>query len=548
MAIRESLLEGEAALVERRWDDAVSRFRVVVNEDRGPEALDGLGLALWWQGHVAEGLSQRAQACELYRKAGEFERSAVIAAWLSREYSGLYRNSAEAGGWLARGASALEERPESAAWGWLELARSELDAGEGALAAAERALRLGRQHDDVDLEVTALSRLGLLEIENGAVDRGIQHLDEAMAAATAGEVDIRVFGDACCGVMNACEVMGGAERLGRWTETLNSYMDENEYAPLSAYCGSCCGNLMMAAGQLEMAEEELLKAISKLSNTEMESRCIHPVTQLAELRVVQGRIEEAEELLVHFEDLPESAVPLAAINLARGDAQTAAARLRRRMRGLGNRKVLLPPILVLLVDAEIAQGELENAEQAAAELTELAELTKSKRHIAEAAAARAKVQAASKHPGAPERLDEALQKLEEAHLPLESARVRLIVAELISDDRKDEAVVEARAALAAFERLGAGPDADRAAALLRRLGVGGRTGAKDVGTLTTREQEVLRLVAQGLSNAEIGERLFISTKTAGHHVSNILSKLNLRSRTEAAAFAVLHLDPEPAPK
>jgi DNA-binding NarL/FixJ family response regulator len=75
--------------------------------------------------------------------------------------------------------------------------------------------------------------------------------------------------------------------------------------------------------------------------------------------------------------------------------------------------------------------------------------------------------------------------------------------------------------------------------------VKGRTGPKHVGILSRREQEVLVLVSQGLSNAEIAQRLFISTKTAGHHVSSILSKLGLRSRTEAAAYAVVH-PPTPA--
>jgi DNA-binding NarL/FixJ family response regulator len=66
-----------------------------------------------------------------------------------------------------------------------------------------------------------------------------------------------------------------------------------------------------------------------------------------------------------------------------------------------------------------------------------------------------------------------------------------------------------------------------------------------MGALSRREVEVLRLVAEGLSNAEIAQRLFISTKTAGHHVSSILMKLGLRSRIEAAAYALVHLAAAP---
>jgi DNA-binding NarL/FixJ family response regulator len=83
--------------------------------------------------------------------------------------------------------------------------------------------------------------------------------------------------------------------------------------------------------------------------------------------------------------------------------------------------------------------------------------------------------------------------------------------------------------------------ADRAAALLRDLGGPARTGPKRLGLLSKRETEVLRLLAEGLTNAEIAARLFISTKTAGNHVSSVLSKLHLRSRSEAAAYAVRYL-------
>jgi DNA-binding NarL/FixJ family response regulator len=56
--------------------------------------------------------------------------------------------------------------------------------------------------------------------------------------------------------------------------------------------------------------------------------------------------------------------------------------------------------------------------------------------------------------------------------------------------------------------------------------------------LTARELEILHLVAAGLSNAEIGEQLFVSRRTASTHVEHILSKLDCASRTELAAKAV----------
>ncbi len=58
--------------------------------------------------------------------------------------------------------------------------------------------------------------------------------------------------------------------------------------------------------------------------------------------------------------------------------------------------------------------------------------------------------------------------------------------------------------------------------------------------LTPRELQVLELVARGTTNREIGERLFMAEKTASVHVSRILSKLDVRSRTEAAAVAHRH--------
>ena len=75
--------------------------------------------------------------------------------------------------------------------------------------------------------------------------------------------------------------------------------------------------------------------------------------------------------------------------------------------------------------------------------------------------------------------------------------------------------------------------------MLRELGVAGRATARgDRDHLTARELEVLGLIAAGLSNAQIADRLVIAPKTAEHHVGRVLAKLGVRSRAEAAAHAV----------
>jgi DNA-binding CsgD family transcriptional regulator len=142
----------------------------------------------------------------------------------------------------------------------------------------------------------------------------------------------------------------------------------------------------------------------------------------------------------------------------------------------------------------------------------------------------------------------------------ESARSRWRLAEaLVEAGRRDEAEQEYQAAAAVADRLGAAPlqaalaDLARRARLVRRPGPagprpGGAAGRQQAGQpagqrrgplagLTSRELEVLRLLAAGQSNKEIGAELFIATKTASVHVSNILAKLGASSRTEAAAIA-----------
>jgi DNA-binding CsgD family transcriptional regulator len=123
-------------------------------------------------------------------------------------------------------------------------------------------------------------------------------------------------------------------------------------------------------------------------------------------------------------------------------------------------------------------------------------------------------------------------------MPLETARARLEMARALASEDPDAAREMARGARADFDRLGAARAADGAAELLRELGVAGGPGKRTEGLLSDREEDVLALLGLGLSNAEIGKRLFISPKTVEHHVGKVLAKLGLKNRAAAAAQAI----------
>jgi DNA-binding NarL/FixJ family response regulator len=561
MVRRDPMAEGRAALARGEWEAAKAAFAEAVAEDPTPDALDGLGRAQWWTREVRAAIRTRTQAVAGYRREGRLDDGARSAVWVAREHRVLLDSDAAADGWLARAETFADGGADAGIRGWIALARAEAttDVNE-AVEQTRAALDAARSQDDPDLEVVSLARLGLLHVASARVDEGIAALDEAMAAATAGEArDPESVAQAYCALLEAAELLGDSRRFEQWTSVvaearehhglgpLETYGQVAGFGSLSAFCGACCGGMYLVSGRVDDAEAELVAAIAELEADGMESRCVHPATQLAELRVLQGRLEEARELLSRYEDLPESVRPLAVLELADGAAEPAAARLERRIDELGRRTVVALPLLTVLVDAHLRRDDLEAAAEASDRIATVAELTESRRHRAEALVAAGKVAAAGSRDDAVALLREATRAFSEASLPLQACRARMVLARALLDRDRPVAVAEARAALAAFDRLGATPDADAAAAFLRSLGVKGRTGPKDLERLSKREVEVLRLVAEGLSNAEIAARLFISTKTAGHHVSNILTKLGLRSRTEAAAFAVIHLGRERVP-
>ena len=263
----------------------------------------------------------------------------------------------------------------------------------------------------------------------------------------------------------------------------------------------------------------------------------------------QGRPAEAEELLAGWEEHPAALRALASLRLADGRPRQAVALLERGVRAAEDDAVATAGLLALLVEARLALPDLPGAPAAADELAALARLTGIHLLAARADLAAAAVALAAGRAGdATEPARRALAGFGGLQMPFDAGLARLALARAVAADDPQTAADEAGAALAAFRALGAVRAADAAAAVLRAGGGPVARRVRGTGPLSAREEEVLALIARGLSNAGIGRTLVISEKTAGHHVSHILAKLGARNRAEAAALAVRRRPPAGVPR
>jgi DNA-binding CsgD family transcriptional regulator len=549
-AVTDPVERGDEALAGGDWGGARAAFKAAVEDAPSARAYEGLGLSLWWLHDTDGAIAQMERAYAGYREDEETRRAATCALWLAREFSAAYGHEAVSAGWLARAEGLLREAGDVPEQGWLALSRAErAGAPDDMRRYAEAALDVARRLGDADLEAAALIREGYADVASGSVEAGMAKIDEALAAATGGDVrSLETIGDVVCVGIAACELAADWQRIEQWGTAVQGWVTSHDDVAVLGFCYACCAEMFIASGEWEMADGLLAEGLGAMQAANMQARCVHPSAKLAELRIAQGRLEEAGQLLYGFEELPESTHALASLYLATEETAMAAAILHRRLNVIGGDNVLAAPFLSLLVEVQLAQGDVAGAGSTATRLEGVANASSLPRIVAMAAFARGRVAADAGDAAAPDLLGSAVAAFAAQHLSLDAARARFALARAVDAEQPDVAVGEARAALAGFERLGAPREADAAAAFLRDHGVAGRTGPKGLELLSRREREVLALLGQGLTNAEIAERLFISTKTAGNHVSNVLSKLNLRSRTEAAAFAVGYLGSDPTRK
>jgi ATP/maltotriose-dependent transcriptional regulator MalT len=531
---------GQAALKSANWPGAKQQFEAALKEADTSEAHDGLGLALWWLNDIRASHEHRAAAYVGYKKQREYRRAARVAMWLAREQVFLSANYSAMKGWFARADRLLLEVEPCVEQSWLILFRASLLATPQELEqAAQQTLQMARQFDDADLEAMALAFAGTARVTCSRVAEGMANLDEAMAAAMSGEIDYTSVSEIFCVMLSTCDLVGDLVRTEHWCRTAAEFAAQHHCPFLAATCRTIYGSLLTATGRWHDAETELLDAIRSFEAGHRALRA-QAVIKLADLRVLQGKLEEAEVLLSGYEDHSAAVLALARLYLARGESELARAALEQVLQAQSTPMLDQVPVLRLWVDVQLALGNVDMARQAVERLETLVHGTQSDLLLAQVDLAKGQVK---RHAGDADALSDfqsALDRLHAYEQSLLASRTRLEMARLLSDGDRAAAVMWARAALASFERMGAAHDADEAANLLRQLGVAPHPGPRLQTPLTQREAEVLSLLAQGLSNREIADRLVISPKTAEHHVSQILSKIGARSRAEAAAFAASH--------
>jgi DNA-binding NarL/FixJ family response regulator len=245
-----------------------------------------------------------------------------------------------------------------------------------------------------------------------------------------------------------------------------------------------------------------------------------------------------------YESHPVARRVLAAVAMGRGEVGLAEELASLCLDGEASGDPHCAPVLEMLVQIRISRDAVP-ASEALERLRKVADASGDDVAAAFAELAAGRVRAAQGDESATGHLQAALRGFTALQLPLEAARAQRELARALAVDAPEAAVAEARLALRTFERIGAIADADATAALLRDVGVGGRAFPKHFGELTKRETEVLALLADGCSNEEIAQRLVISRRTAEHHVAHILSKLGLRSRAEAAVYALRERSEDP---
>jgi DNA-binding NarL/FixJ family response regulator len=362
-------------------------------------------------------------------------------------------------------------------------------------------------------------------------------VDETMVAVIAGELSPVVAGIVYCNTIAFCRDAYELRRAREWTEALTRWCEQQP--DMVAHKGLCLvhrAEIMTLGGAWPEALEEARRVGAQFTQGVLNERALgHAAYRQAEVHRLQGRFDKAEAEYRNASRFGREPQPgLALMRLAQGKGDSAAGAIRRAVSETApplRRAALLPAFVEILV----ATGEVAEARSASDELAAIADAQASEALMALAAQAESAVALAEGDaPAALASARRAWQAWQDLGAPYEAARARALIAQAcarIGD--ADTAALERDAARDVFFRLGATPD------LARLDSLAGKRPRADHG-LTSREVDVLSLVARGNSNREIATALVISERTVARHMQNIFAKLGVSSRAAASVFAAEH--------
>src|SRR5581483_2012293 len=282
----ELLAEGEIALATADWTAARRLFSAALAHEETPEALEGFAQACFFLEDPEVALEARERAYARYRETGRGVDAARVAIALAWDYRTARGERVVAAGWLARARRLLDGAGPTRERGWLALREASFALPHDAVLARERCAQaeaLARELADVDLEMTAIALGGLARVSLGEIAEGMARLDEATAAATAGEMhDPIAIGFSCCYLIFACERVHDFERAGEWCERVAHMAAGWNIRALQAVCRAHYGSVLMLRGEWPRAETELTEAAASLAARPGDANEV--LARLAELR------------------------------------------------------------------------------------------------------------------------------------------------------------------------------------------------------------------------------------------------------------------------
>ena len=541
----DALDRGRQAFASGRWRSAYDTLSAADRHKalRAPD-LDCLATAAYLIGQDAAAVDGWTRAFNEYLAAQEAPRAARRAFWIVLALLAV-GEWPRASGWLSTAQRCLDagstDCPER---GLLQVLAARRHLKEGNVSAAHEAsahaAELAARFDDVDLKVFAWLSQGLAAARRGDANAAAARFDEVMVTMTMAGASPIAMGIVYCAIIEACYEILDLARAREWTRALTDWCaSQPDLVPFRGHCLVYRAETMRLSGSWSEAIEAIADVRTRVEQDAAPAARGYPIGsacyELGELHRMRGEFAAAETAYRQAHEHGRSPEPgLALLRLSQRRITVAEAAIRVAL-DEPRPRFKRAQVLAACVEIMMAAGDLAGARAAVDELTALAATIDAPYLRAVAGHARGAMLLADNDPRAAiGALRRAWTEWQTIEAPYDAARVRLSIAlccRQLGDDQG--AGMELEAARAVFRRLGAAPDLARVDGLLARSGAGAQK-------LTTRELQVIRLLAAGRSNRTIARELTISERTVDRHVSNILTKLDLSSRAAATAYAYQH--------